>query len=157
MALPMNTTEQSQTATQLFFSFLQAKSFDPIIFEGDRTVKDFVKFLKKEAAIPFTVPKKPESSPAAELTTESAEQHISEAESSSSKSAEPELESVIEDSWSSRKDSWSSRNLRVFQLTHLGSCKVSSNLQVFYHVNFLELSKLPEKNLPRSIVSKALS
>ncbi|CAM6108053.1 unnamed protein product [Calypogeia fissa] len=89
--------------TLLFFP-AGKKSFDPITFEGDRTLKDFVKFLKKEAAIPFTVPKKPENSPAAELTTESAEQHISEAESSSSKSPEPELESVIEDSWSSRKD-----------------------------------------------------
>ncbi|BBN10896.1 protein disulfide-isomerase A1 [Marchantia polymorpha subsp. ruderalis] len=44
--------------TLLFFP-AGKKSFDPITFDGDRTLKDFVKFLKKEAAIPFTVPKKP--------------------------------------------------------------------------------------------------
>ncbi|KAL3701898.1 hypothetical protein R1sor_019920 [Riccia sorocarpa] len=35
------------------------KSFDPITYDGDRTLKEFIKFLKKEAAIPFTVPKRP--------------------------------------------------------------------------------------------------
>lgn len=34
------------------------KSFDPITFDGDRTVKDIYKFLKANAAIPFKLPKK---------------------------------------------------------------------------------------------------
>jgi len=34
------------------------KSFDPITFDGDRTVKGFYKFLKANAAIPFKLPKK---------------------------------------------------------------------------------------------------
>lgn len=63
-------------------------SVDQITFDGDRTVKEFVRFLKKEAAIPFTVPKK-QSEPA---------------ESTPEAEAEPELESVIQDSWNSMKD-----------------------------------------------------
>ncbi|KAL2654133.1 hypothetical protein R1flu_022261 [Riccia fluitans] len=39
------------------------KSFDPITYDGDRTLKEFVKFLKKEASIPFTVPKRPTMNP----------------------------------------------------------------------------------------------
>ncbi len=34
------------------------KSFDPITFDGDRTVKGIYKFLKTNAAIPFKLPKK---------------------------------------------------------------------------------------------------
>eukprot|EP00252_Welwitschia_mirabilis_P015595 TRINITY_DN3442_c0_g1_i1.p1 TRINITY_DN3442_c0_g1~~TRINITY_DN3442_c0_g1_i1.p1 ORF type:complete len:580 (-),score=122.17 TRINITY_DN3442_c0_g1_i1:312-2051(-) len=35
-----------------------SKSFDPITVETERTVKDLYRFLKKNAAIPFTLPKK---------------------------------------------------------------------------------------------------
>lgn len=50
------------------------KSFDPITFDGDRTVKGFYKFLKANAAIPFKLPKKSktesvESTPATEDTS----------------------------------------------------------------------------------------
>lgn len=50
------------------------KSFDPITFDRDRTVKGFYKFLKANAAIPFKLPKKSktesvESTPATEDTS----------------------------------------------------------------------------------------
>ncbi|XP_024382727.1 protein disulfide isomerase-like 1-4 [Physcomitrium patens] len=42
--------------TILFFP-AGKKSFEPITFEGDRTVKGFYQFIKKNAAIPFTLQK----------------------------------------------------------------------------------------------------
>jgi len=49
------------------------KSFDPITFDDDRTVKGFYKFLKTNAAIPFKLPKKskPESVEATPVTPDS--------------------------------------------------------------------------------------
>ncbi|KAL9675057.1 hypothetical protein QQ045_003257 [Rhodiola kirilowii] len=44
------------------------KSFDPITFEGERTVVEFYKFLKKNAAIPFKL-QRPTSSKKVEETT----------------------------------------------------------------------------------------
>ncbi|KAL0298658.1 UNVERIFIED_CONTAM: protein disulfide isomerase-like 1-3 [Sesamum radiatum] len=46
------------------------KSFDPITFEGDRTVVAFYKFLKKHASIPFKLqkPASPEKSTATDTT-----------------------------------------------------------------------------------------
>ncbi|XAR52369.1 Protein disulfide-isomerase [Bertholletia excelsa] len=47
--------------TLLFFP-AGNKSFDPITFDSDRTVKAFYKFIKKHASIPFKL-QKPESTP----------------------------------------------------------------------------------------------
>uniref|UniRef100_A0A7N0RA97 Protein disulfide isomerase n=1 Tax=Kalanchoe fedtschenkoi TaxID=63787 RepID=A0A7N0RA97_KALFE len=51
------------------------KSFDPITFEGERTVVEFYKFLKKNAAIPFklqrpTSPKNVEQTTTGDATNE---------------------------------------------------------------------------------------
>lgn len=46
--------------TILFFP-AGKKSFEPITFEGDRTVRGFYQFLKKNAAIPFALPKSEKS------------------------------------------------------------------------------------------------
>ncbi|CAK9227481.1 unnamed protein product [Sphagnum jensenii] len=56
--------------TILFFPAGQ-KSFDPVTFDGERTVKGFYQFLKRNAAIPFSLPKPSQSqqnSPAAPVS-----------------------------------------------------------------------------------------